>query len=245
MKLCRQQRKLCCDLSTRRSSWSWLVNPTLTRSVGAKTMIDIAGTESTAKSMALAHFHLLANPQIMARLRDEIWTVQDTASWTELEQLPYFNAVIAEANRLSFGVTARLCRITPDESFVSKGYAIPPGTPMSMTALCAHTDESHFPDPRTFDPDRWLGPESAKKRQYRMAFNKGSCIWIGMNLAPAWILHRRSCFSLLRLWRARIWSCSRPILPMSSSSTIIMWHIQSSFRKASELRCMTERDSFP
>lgn len=148
-------------------------------------MIDIAGTESTAKSMALAHFHLLANPQIMARLRDEIRTVQGAASWTELEQLPYFNAVIAEANRLSFGVTARLCRVAPDETLIYKGYTIPPGTPVSMTTLCAHTDENIFPDPWTFNPDRWLGPDGAKKRKYQMAFNKGSRICIGINLAHA------------------------------------------------------------
>lgn len=135
--------------------------------------------------MAIAHFHLLANPQCMGKLRAELRTVPETASWTELEQLPYLNAVIAEGNRLSFGVTARVCRIAPDETLDYKGYIIPPGTPVSMTTLSVHTDESAFPDPWTFNPDRWLGREGTERRKYQMAFNKGGRNCIGINLAHA------------------------------------------------------------
>ncbi|MCJ1267522.1 hypothetical protein MMC22_007407 [Lobaria immixta] len=149
------------------------------------TLLVMAGTESTAKSMTIAHFHLLANPQCMSKLRAELRTVPATASWTELEQLPYLNAVIAEGNRLSFGVTARDCRIAPDEVLDYKGYEIPPGTPVSMTTLSVHTDENAFPDPWAFNPDRWLGKEGAKRRKYQMAFNKGGRNCIGVNLAHA------------------------------------------------------------
>lgn len=78
---------------------------------------------------------------MMAKLRTELRTVPENASWTELEQLPYLSACIAEGNRLSFGVTARVCRIAPDEALQYKDYTIPPGTPVSMVSLCAHTDE--------------------------------------------------------------------------------------------------------
>lgn len=143
------------------------------------------GTESTAKSIAIAHFHLLASPSIMAKLRAELRTVPETASWTELEQLPYLSAVIAEGNRLSFGVTARVCRIAPDEALQYKQHTIPPGTPVSMTTLCVHTDETIFPDPWAFNPDRWLGPLGTERRKYQMAFNKGGRSCVGINLAHA------------------------------------------------------------
>lgn len=87
------------------------------------------GTESTAKSIVITHYHLMVNPQMMARVRDELHTVPEHASWTEPEQLPYLSACIAEGNRLSFGVTAHVCRIAPDETLRYKGFAIPPGTP--------------------------------------------------------------------------------------------------------------------
>ena len=86
----------------------------LTRLEQEGTLLVMAGTESTAKSIGIAHFHLLSNPKIMHRVRSELNTVPPSASWTELEQLPYLSVVIAEANRLSFGVTARVCRIAPD-----------------------------------------------------------------------------------------------------------------------------------
>lgn len=143
------------------------------------------GTESTAKSIVTTHYHLLANPQIMARVRAEVRTVPLDASWTELEALPYLSACVAEGNRLSFGVTARLCRIAPDETLDYKGHLIPAGTPVSTTTLCAHTDETIFPDPYTFNPDRWLGAEGTARRKYQMAFNKGARICIGINLAHA------------------------------------------------------------
>ncbi len=143
------------------------------------------GTESTAKFIAITHYHLMVNPLMMARVRDELRTVPENASWTELEQLPYLSACIAEGNWLSFGVTARVCRIAPDETLRYKGFAIPPGTPVSMTSLYAHTDEGIFPDPWTFNPDRWLGPEGVRRRKYQMAFNKGGRICIGINLAHA------------------------------------------------------------
>ena len=135
--------------------------------------------------MAITHFHLISNPPIMAKVRAELLTVQENASWTELEQLPYLSACIAEGNRLSFGVTARACRIAPDEALQYKGYTIPPGTPVSMTTLCVHTDEDIFPDPWTFNPDRWLGPEGLARRKFQMAFNKGGRNCIGINLAHA------------------------------------------------------------
>ena len=135
--------------------------------------------------MAIAHFHLLNNPKDMSKLRAELRTVPKTASWTQLEQLPYLSGVIAEGNRLSFGVTARVCRIAPNEALNYKGYVIPPGTPVSSTTLAIHTNEEIFPDPWAFKPERWLGSEGVARRKYQMAFNKGGRNCIGMNLAHA------------------------------------------------------------
>lgn len=122
---------------------------------------------------------------MLSKVRSELRLLPDTASLTELEQLPYLSAVIAEGNRLSFGLTKRTCRIAPDEALQYNGYVIPPGTPMSMTSLCVHTDEGVFPEPWAFDPERWLGPESATQRKYQVAFGRGARKCIGINLAHA------------------------------------------------------------
>lgn len=157
----------------------------LTRLEQETTLLVMAGTESTAKSIGIAHFHLLSNAEIMHRVRLELSTVSPSASLTELEQLPYLSAVIAEANRLSFGVTARVCRIAPDEDLRYKEYRIPAGTSVSMITLSVHTDEVVFPDPWAFKPERWLGREGTDRRRYQMAFNKGGRNCVSVNLAHA------------------------------------------------------------
>ena len=92
--------------------------------------------------------------------------------------------MIEEGNQLSYGVTARVARIAP-EPLRYKSYDIPAGTPVSITTLCVHTDESIFPDPISFEPERWLGAEGTNRRRYQMAFNKGGRKCIGIELARA------------------------------------------------------------
>lgn len=164
-------------------------------------LLVLAGTESPAKSLNMLFYHLLANPQIMKKLREELSTVAHPAPWAQLERLPYLTAVIEEAHRLSFGVTARTARIaretltytptphaaatTSPSSTGGKSYKIPAGTPMSTTTLAAHTSSSVFPDPFVFNPDRWLGEEGRRLQRYQMAFGKGSRRCLGIELARA------------------------------------------------------------
>jgi cytochrome P450 len=135
--------------------------------------------------MTIVHFYLLHHPEKMARLRSELQETSETATWRELEQLPYLSGCIAEGNRLSFGVAGRTSRIAPHETLQYKQYTIPPGTPISETTLAVHTNESIFPEPWKFKPERWMGKEGTELRKYQMAFNKGSRSCVGMNLAHA------------------------------------------------------------
>jgi cytochrome P450 len=160
-------------------------------------LLVLAGTESPAKSLNTIFYHLLANPRIVDKLRDELSTVSRPASWAQLEQLPYLTAVIEEGHRLSFGVTARTARIARDtltytptshaapSSNRAKSFKIPAGTPMSTTTLSAHTAPSVFPEPFVFAPERWLGEDGRKLQKYQMAFGKGSRKCLGIELARA------------------------------------------------------------
>ena len=121
----------------------------------------------------------------MFKLRSELQTLAPDAPLTALQQLPYLAAVCHEANRLSFGLTGRNARIAPDETLQYGPYILPPGTPMSMTTLCIHTDETVFPDPWTFNPDRWLGPAGKERQKYQFGFGGGSRKCLGIGLASA------------------------------------------------------------
>lgn len=160
-------------------------------------LLVLAGTESPAKTLNIIFYHILANLKILNKLRTELIGVPTSASWARLEQLPYLSAVIEEGNRLSFGVTARLARIAHEPltysaspyvtspSSIGKSYTIPPGTPISITTLSAHTAEAVFPEPFSFDPERWLGDTGRERHKFQMAFGRGGRKCLGIELARA------------------------------------------------------------
>lgn len=160
-------------------------------------LLVLAGTESPAKTLNIIFYHLLANPSVLSKLRTELSNVPTPASWTQLAQLPYLSAVIEEGNRLSFGVTARTARIAHEQltytpsPYVSsqmrtdKSYTIPAGTPISITTLSSHSAESVFPNPFSFNPERWLGEAGRDRRKFQMAFGKGGRKCLGIELAQA------------------------------------------------------------
>lgn len=53
-------------------------------------------------------------------------------------------------------------------------------TPLSMTSVLIHNNESLFPDPGKFDPDRWLQPSGQELRKYLVHFSKGTRMCLGM-----------------------------------------------------------------
>lgn len=178
------------------------------------TLITMAGTYSPMLSLATAHYHLLARPDVMAKLRAELAAHPEAATASELGQLPYLNGVVQEAHRLTFGLTGRNPRVCPDETLVytatekdaygrgvQTSYAIPPGTSISASTLLIHTDESIFPDPWRFDPERWIpdittaGVTSdearasaqalGRRRRSMLSFMRGPRACIGMHLTNA------------------------------------------------------------
>ncbi|RHZ49181.1 cytochrome P450 [Aspergillus thermomutatus] len=148
-----------------------------------------AGAETTAKAITYILFYLLNDPKTMEKLKAELETVGEDPPLIQLEQLPYLTGVMLEGIRLSYGVTARLPRIAPFNALKFRDWTIPPGTPVSMSCLLMHHDETIFPDSHRFKPERWLDPAERKRlEKYMVAFSKGSRQCIGMHLAKAEIL---------------------------------------------------------
>lgn len=109
-----------------------------------------AGTETTARALAVGLFNITKDTSIKDKLREELKSVMPTPqsrpTWDELKQLPYLvsssvsdisfsrlslilsqSGVISETMRLATGVTMRCPRIAPSETLVYGDYTIPPG----------------------------------------------------------------------------------------------------------------------
>ena len=164
----------------------------LPRLVDEGQTIIAAGQVTTAHYLKTTSYHLLANPDILRKLKAELASAMpDAASpapLQKLEQLPYLSAVVLEGFRISYGVTSRLQRVSPDAPLAFDGWTIPAGTPVGMTSIFMHDNPEHFPEPCAFQPERWLvgGAESRLRlEKYLVNFSKGSRACLGINLARA------------------------------------------------------------
>jgi cytochrome P450 len=165
--------------------------------------VVIAGTLTTAWALCVAVFYLLSQPESLRRLKEELQTAQkgpsSPISLAAVEQLPYLTGCVQECIRLSYGVCTRLQRIAPDENLVfndgKKDWLIPSGTPVGMTSVLVHHDESIFPDSRKFLPERWIERKNLDK--YLLSFSKGTRMCVGINLAYAELY-----LALARIFRA-------------------------------------------
>ncbi|KAI0460036.1 cytochrome P450 [Xylaria acuta] len=154
-------------------------------------IVVVAGTETTARTLTVASYHIFSDKPLLMKLRAEIQTVMPTptskAPWSELEQLPYLSAVVNEAIRLSHGPIFRSTRVAPNEPLKYKDLEIPAGWPVSISTFFVHMDPTVFPDPESFKPERWI--EAAEKgerlNKFLVSFGRGSRICLGMNLAYA------------------------------------------------------------
>ncbi|PVH77446.1 cytochrome P450 [Cadophora sp. DSE1049] len=151
-----------------------------------------AGADTTAASIAITHFHILNNPDVLNRLRLELIAAMPDpyfpAKLSVVERLPYLNAVVQEGLRLSYGAVGRLQRSHPFETMKFHDWEVPAGTPVGMTSYLMHHNEVIFPDSFAFKPERWLEARSGDApalERYLVAFSKGSRQCVGMNLARA------------------------------------------------------------
>ncbi|KAL3471911.1 cytochrome P450 [Aspergillus californicus] len=147
-----------------------------------------AGTMTTAGTMGFLCYYILSNPSIRTRMEDELRPLMAKypavkPTWAELEKLPYFQAVIKEGLRLSYGTMHRRPRVCPTEPLVFKEWVIPAGVPVGMSAYFQHRDPATFPRPLEFLPERWLGTVTPAMYRNYIPFSKGSRHCLGMNLA--------------------------------------------------------------
>jgi cytochrome P450 len=142
-------------------------------------LIVAAGLVTTSRALTVGGFHLIANPPIVAKLREELKAAKidvtssaKTLDWHKLEALPYLNGIVHEAIRLAHGITTRSPRLAPDQELQYGEYMIAKNTPVSMTTVDILMNEKIFPEPREFRPERWIGHPELER--YFVPFGKGS-----------------------------------------------------------------------
>ena len=137
--------------------------------------------------MSVITFQLLANPDKLRKLKDELAAaipdLNAVPTSAELERLPYLSAVIQEGLRLHAPGTARLQRVAPDAALLyrdrsaEKEWSIPAGTAVSMDVRTMNMNSTIFPKPHEFLPERWI--DNPRLDKHLMTFSKGARMCVG------------------------------------------------------------------
>ncbi|KAJ5837013.1 elymoclavine monooxygenase [Penicillium robsamsonii] len=157
-----------------------------------------AGTESTAYTLSSTAFHILNNPQVFKKLREELDAsvdfIRDDFNAKQIQALPYLGAVIKETMRLSTAVPGNLPRLVPPGGVAVGSVYLPEGTIVSSSHLSIITNDTIFHDPYKFKPERWLGEEGKSLERWHVGFSRGPRRCIGSRLVHPYILGRTADF---------------------------------------------------
>jgi cytochrome P450 len=123
----------------------------------------IAGHETTAAVLTWSLFELVKNPECMAKAREEIDRVvgDRTPNYSDIKDLKYLRLVIAESLRL-YPEPPLLIRRCREEDELPKGAGreatVIRGMDLFLAIYNIHRDERFWPNPNTFDPERFTMP---------------------------------------------------------------------------------------
>lgn len=149
----------------------------------------IAGSDTTSNTSCAIVYHLCTHPKAMKNLQEELdqelKDSEDVPLYSDVQDLPYLQAVISESLRYHSTSAIGLPRSVPPGGATLAGKYFPEGTIVSVPAYTIHRDKSFFgEDADEYNPDRWL--DSSKKEKMDKAFSPfshGPRACVGRNVA--------------------------------------------------------------
>ncbi len=143
-----------------------------------------AGHETTARTMTFAWYALAANPQVTARLHEELDRVLGGQLPTveQLRSLPYTLQVVKETLRL-YPAAPFYARDAVSADTL-QGFDVKPGTAVMLSPYYTHRHPKFWTDPGVFDPERWTREREATLHGHQYhPFAAGPRICIGNNFS--------------------------------------------------------------
>ena len=146
--------------------------------------IFAAGHETTAHTLGFAFVALAQHPVVLARVQHELDTVLEgrTATMNDLEHLPEIKRVLEETLRLYPAAPLISPRVNVHDEHLG-GYDLPKGSLLLTSIFNTQRNPNFWPEPETFNPNRWLEPAENRHRLAYMPFGAGPRKCIGNNLA--------------------------------------------------------------
>ncbi|PPQ69882.1 hypothetical protein CVT25_005587 [Psilocybe cyanescens] len=122
-------------------------------------LVYAASAESTVSTLSTFVLAMLTYPDIQARAQKELDSVvgrDRLPEFSDRDSLPYLSAILKEVLRWNPVAPLGLPHVVSHDD-VYNGYYIPAGTIVIGNAWGIFNDETIYPDPRRFNPDRFMG----------------------------------------------------------------------------------------
>lgn len=153
-----------------------------------------AGSDTISATARGLLYHCLKRPDTMRALGEELDAAvaagdltNPLPTWAECQRLPYLNACIKEALRLSPALALPLERIVPPSGLHIGETAIPPGTIVGINPWVFHRDKRIFGhDADEWSPERWLVKDDNKIKymeRHLLSFGAGTRTCLGRHIA--------------------------------------------------------------
>lgn len=145
----------------------------------------LAGYETTSNALAYTTYCLALNPEVQEKLIEEIDGAvgdDENAAYDTVQNLEYLDMVLNEALRL-FPPAFRFGRAVK-ESCTLNGVQFVKGSVVIFPVYHLHRDPEYWPDPETFDPERFSQEAKQQRSPYCfLPFGTGPRSCIGMRFA--------------------------------------------------------------
>jgi cytochrome P450/NADPH-cytochrome P450 reductase len=144
----------------------------------------IAGHDTTANTLAWTLYELARNPDIQAKVLQEIANAGIThdklPTVEQISSLKYLGRVLKETLRC-YSPLRILTKYCKKDCVVPGGYRIKEGQLVAISTLNMHMNPNVYDDPSRYDPDRWTPEEEQKRSRYAwLPFSTGPRSCIGM-----------------------------------------------------------------
>ncbi|KAJ8024252.1 Cytochrome P450 4V2 [Holothuria leucospilota] len=145
------------------------------------------GHDTVSTSIAFAMYFIGRHPAVQRKLQAELDMVfgndrERLVTNEDLQKLEYLSCVMKESQRMMATVPMIFRQLETDKN--TCGTTIPKGTIFIIASHWLHRDPKQFPNPDTYDPDRFLPANSAGRHNFAFVpFSAGHRNCIGQRFA--------------------------------------------------------------